>query len=90
MRFPFFASYFLETCKRSANRVLSVISALKLNCVFQVANEGYEGFSLAHKNMDGIRLLTMRVPGYMKDSLEILYKVPVILQIDIRTNPFNA
>ena len=42
---------------------------------FQVANEGYEGFSMAHKNMDGIRLLTMRVPDYMKDSLEILYKV---------------
>ena len=63
-------------------------SALKLSQIFQVANEGYEGFSLAHKNMDGIRLLTMRVPGYMKDSLEILYKVPVV-SIDNSANRYS-
>ena len=41
----------------------------------QVANDGYEAFNKAHKNMDAIRLMTVKVPDHMRSSLDILYKV---------------
>ncbi len=50
---------------------------------FQVANEGYEAFSVAHKNMDAIRLMSSKVPDHLKGALEILYNVSTLIIVII-------
>ena len=46
-----------------------------------MANDAYEAFGSADKNMDSIRLMTAKVPEHMKSSLEILYNVILAIQI---------
>ncbi|XP_043943334.1 uncharacterized protein LOC122815145 [Protopterus annectens] len=41
-------------------------------CLMQVANEGYDAFSMAHRNMDEIRLHSMNIPDYIKQIVQIL------------------
>uniref|UniRef100_A0A3B1IP08 Uncharacterized protein n=1 Tax=Astyanax mexicanus TaxID=7994 RepID=A0A3B1IP08_ASTMX len=43
-------------------------------CLMQVCNSGWGAFNEAHKNMDQIRLHTMRVPDYMKIAVKILFQ----------------
>ena len=50
----------------------------------QVANQGYDAFSIAHKNMDLIKLKTKRVPEYMKDALETIREVLLKLNLPWR------
>lgn len=40
----------------------------------QVSNKGWEAFSIAHKNMDKIRMLSMSVPELMKMLVQTLFQ----------------
>ncbi|KAL7986339.1 hypothetical protein Chor_011505 [Crotalus horridus] len=42
--------------------------------LIQVNNSGWHAFSIAHKNMDGIRLLSMSVPEQIKKAIQILFQ----------------
>ncbi|XP_047672038.1 uncharacterized protein LOC113650537 [Tachysurus fulvidraco] len=43
-------------------------------CLMQVCNSGWCAFNEAHKNMDQIRLHTIKVPDYMKSAVKILFQ----------------
>lgn len=42
--------------------------------LMQVSNSGWHAFSIAHKNMDGIRLLSMSVPEQIKMVIKTLFQ----------------
>ncbi|XP_039213038.1 uncharacterized protein LOC120314233 isoform X2 [Crotalus tigris] len=42
--------------------------------LMQVSNSGWHAFSIAHKNMDGIRLLSMSVPEQIKMVMKTLFQ----------------
>ncbi|KAM3845034.1 uncharacterized protein M6D78_002872 [Vipera latastei] len=42
--------------------------------LMQVSNSGWHAFSIAHKNMDGIRLLSMSVPEQIKMIIKTLFQ----------------
>ena len=41
--------------------------------MMQVANEGWQSFNCASKNMDAIRLLSQQVPNYIKDTVKVWF-----------------
>ncbi|XP_070593832.1 uncharacterized protein [Erythrolamprus reginae] len=47
--------------------------------LMQVSNSGWHAFSIAHKNMDGIRLLSMSVPEQIKMVMKTLFQNDVAL-----------
>lgn len=42
--------------------------------LMQVSNSGWHAFSIAHKNMDGIRLLSMSIPEQIKMIIKTLFQ----------------
>ncbi|XP_043943338.1 uncharacterized protein LOC122815148 [Protopterus annectens] len=41
-------------------------------CLMHIVNEGYEAFSMVHKNMDEIQLHSTNIPDYIKEIVQIL------------------
>ena len=56
----------------------------------QVANVGYDAFSVAHDNMDKIRLETRMVPEYLQDALSTISEVLLFQRTPLRAHLHQA